>query len=263
MHVVTACMQSYQTLLSLFMLLLVAFGWSPRKFEERIELRMHVVIFLGAIVYIIPPLIYEGYNPECGHCVPVPLPLNCGNWLYGDGSDCKRGSPALAFVYWIVFFTLLPTVTVFCSGAMYKVYRTVRDQEERRSSIRSFRDDHHRESKRIRRTMVLYTGSFYLCWIVPIFLLWTPHNVAALQIIGDILMPLQGVSANDPVISSECGFHTYIYLTPPLLVSSSPCSFSSSQNASSINTLIPELACWRHTSVSSSSLTKSRPRFVD
>ena len=187
-------LQSYQTLLSLFMLLLVTFGWSPKKFEENIELCLHPVIFLCALIYIIPPLIYEGYNPECGHCVPVPLPLTCGDWLYGNGSDCKRGSPTLAYVYWIIFFTLLPAVTVFCSGAMYKVYRTVHDQEARRSSIRSFRDDHHRESKRIRRTMVLYTGSFYLCWIVPIFFLWIEHEVAALKIIGDILMPLQGVS---------------------------------------------------------------------
>jgi len=193
-HVLIAYLQSYQTLLSLFMLLLVTFGWSPKKFEENIELCLHPVIFSCALIYIIPPLIYEGYNPECGHCAPVPLPLRCGNWLYGNGSECKRGSPTLAYVYWIIFFTLLPAVTVFCSGAMYKVYRTVHNQEARRSSIRSFRDDHHRESKRIRRTMVLYTGSFYLCWIVPIFFLWIEHDVAALKIIGDILMPLQGVS---------------------------------------------------------------------
>ena len=43
--------------------------------HAEIQFRIHAIIFLCAIVYIIPPLIYEGYNPECGHCVPVPLPL--------------------------------------------------------------------------------------------------------------------------------------------------------------------------------------------
>ena len=189
------------------MLLLVTYGWSPAKFEEKIELHIHPVILICAITYIIPPLMYQGYNPECGHCAPVPLPLNCGYWIFGSAAEdeydddddhgaveCIRGSATLAYVYWIVFFTLLPSVTVFCSLAMHAVYRTVRGQEERRGSIRSFRDDHHRESRRIRKTMVLYTSSFYLCWIVPTIFLWVPHTIATLKIIGDILMPLQGVS---------------------------------------------------------------------
>jgi hypothetical protein len=212
------------------MLLLVAYGWSPTKFEQRIELHIHPIILLCAIIYIIPPLIYEGYNPECGHCVPVPLPMNCGYWIFGsNGADevvveCIRGSATLAYVYWIIFFTLLPLVTIFCSTAMYIVYHTVRAQEERRSSIRSFHEDHHRESKRIRKTMVLYTSSFYLCWIVPTIFLWVPHAVATLKIIGDILMPLQGVSGvhNHPYrhFFSDCLLENYYFLIENSLVRS-------------------------------------------
>ena len=234
------------------MLLLVTYGWSPTKFEERIELHIHPIILLCAIIYIIPPLIYEGYNPECGHCVPVPLPMNCGYWIFGSNSsadevvvECIRGSATLAYVYWIIFFTLLPLVTIFCSTAMYIVYHTVRAQEERRSSIRSFHEDHHRESKRIRKTMVLYTSSFYLCWIVPTIFLWVPHTVATLKIIGDILMPLQGVSGYTSIAPYR---HFFLIACLKLLFSnrkflcsidihdsSLRCLYSSNQNVSNIN----------------------------
>lgn len=184
---------SYQVLLSMFMLLLVTYGWKPSKFEKKIERRLHLPIVVCALLYIVCPVILEGYNPECGHCAPVPLPLVCGNWIYGIGIDCIRGNPTLSYVYWIIFFILLPAVTVFCSGAMFKVYQSVHNQEMRSANYRSFRDDHFRQSKRIRKTMVLYTSSFFICWIFPVICLWVPHGVPALNIIGDILMPLQGM----------------------------------------------------------------------
>ena len=58
------------------MLLLVSYGWTVRKFEQRIERRMHVFILVSALVFALVPLFFQGYNPWCGICdSPSPLHL--------------------------------------------------------------------------------------------------------------------------------------------------------------------------------------------
>ena len=53
-------------------------------------------------------------------------------------------------------------------------------------------EEHNRESRRIRTTMLLYTGSFFLCWIIPLLILLTPlSNVPAIRIVSSLLGPLQ------------------------------------------------------------------------
>ena len=221
----------------MFMLCLVVYGWSPSKFEKKIERRLHLPILFCAIIYPIFPAAFQGYNSECGHCAPVPLPVNCGDWIYGDGTiDCVRGSVTVAYVYWIVFFILLPAVTIFCSVAMWKVYRKVNKTERRTMRYSSFRLDHFRESRRIRKTMGLYTSSFFICWIFPVFCLWVPHKVPALRIIGDILMPLQGVSYTTeelwpPFLIFNDSFLTYQYIkTTTIHNSVSICWFLSNRS---------------------------------
>ena len=40
--------------------------------------------------------------------------------------------------------------------------------------------------------MLLYTGSFFLCWIIPVIIVMTPlNNMPAFKMVMDVLFPLQ------------------------------------------------------------------------
>ncbi|KAL7535874.1 hypothetical protein ACHAWF_005302 [Thalassiosira exigua] len=197
----------YSLLLSGQMLLLVTFGWSERKFERTIERRAHVVLFLFCFLAGFAPIFFNGYNGECGRCCIMPMPMWCGDWFWGDGSECVRGSPMLAQVYWGFVFVAFPLVTLFVTAAMFTVYRTVRNQERRTNIYRFDADTHFRESLRIRKTMLLYTSSFYVCWVIPLIFLWAhpePQPHPPLNVLGELLFPLQGVFDMCVFIQPRC-----------------------------------------------------------
>jgi len=53
-------------------------------------------------------------------------------------------------------------------------------------------NENFRDSQRIRRTMLLYCSSFYICWILPLAFWYGPHDVKALYVLGDMLFSLMG-----------------------------------------------------------------------
>jgi len=53
-------------------------------------------------------------------------------------------------------------------------------------------EEDYKESKRIRQSLLLYTSSFYICWIIPLILWYAPHDMPYLYIIGDVLFSLMG-----------------------------------------------------------------------
>jgi len=187
----------YQMMLSLQMMLLVTFKWTQSKFAEKVECRMHWFILILAIMLGSIPLFFQGYNPECGECRFVPLPRWCGDWFYGDGTtECIRGNPIMSDIYLFIMLSIAAVATFFCTVAMLVIYRTVYNQEKR-NARHSFVGDNnneanHSQSKRIRKTMLLYTGSFYMCWILPLVFLNAPNAPAALRIIGNAITPLMG-----------------------------------------------------------------------
>lgn len=172
------------------MLLLVAYKWRSSQFERRIEYRMHGSILAFATTVASVPLFFQGYNPWCGFCGPVPLPDWCGT---DSTTECVRGNTVISNVYFRIFILVLVIATVlFCTGAMIRIYRSVRKQERRNSSFRHGNDSENRTmSDRIRKSMVLYTCSFYLCWIVSPMLINLPLP-SALRVVGFTIMPLMG-----------------------------------------------------------------------
>merc|ERR1719401_2851330 len=54
--------------------------------------------------------------------------------------------------------------------------------------------EHHAKSKRARKSMLLYTGSFFLCWVLPLILGFVAHHteISALHSIANALYPLMG-----------------------------------------------------------------------
>jgi len=191
---------AYQIFLALHTMLLVIYGWTPRKFHAKIEKKMHLAIFLSCIILATIPLFYQTYNPECGVCLPAPMPIWCGDWIWGDGSECIRGSPALAEVYWLIVIVSICGMTLFCSVVMLLVYRTV----QRQMSQRSLGPDHRRESKRIRRTMLLYTSTFYLCWVMPINIIIFAEPGSTAHVFAYIFLPLQGFFNMLVFIAPKC-----------------------------------------------------------
>ncbi|CAB9525169.1 expressed unknown protein [Seminavis robusta] len=189
--------QYYQILLSLHTLLLVTFRWTPLDFHKYIERWSHGAIFFISVVLATIPLFFQGYNPECSTCLPAPLPIWCGDWIFwGDGeTECLRGSPKLSQAYYTIYLTNLSIMGVFCTYSMLQVYWTVRKQEDRNSRyIASFQrtDAHRTKSRRIRRTMILYTFGFYLCWICPSFIIHFAKQGTPMMIMSYILLPFQG-----------------------------------------------------------------------
>jgi len=187
--------QYYQILLSLHTLLLVTFRWKTSDFEKKIERHSHKVIFAVALVLATVPIFFEGYNPECSTCLPAPLPIWCGDWIFwGDGeTECIRGNPTLSTAYYTIYLTNLSIMGVFCTCSMIQVYFSVRGQEDRNARY-SFRcsNSHREKSRRIRRTMILYTFGFYLCWVVPSFIIHFAQQGTPIMIMSYILLPFQG-----------------------------------------------------------------------
>lgn len=154
---------------------------------------MHACIWVSAAVAAAVPLFYRGYNPQCGFCNPTPLPRWCGEGLFGDGTtECVRGSPTIPTVYLAIFGLLVVVATVFCTGAMVVIYRTVHKQELRLARLSFLSRQNHTMSKSIRTRMLLYTSSFYVCWLLPVLCVYVLPSPPTLELVAYALAPLMG-----------------------------------------------------------------------
>lgn len=176
--------------------MLVTFRWTPHDFHQKIERHSHKAIFAISLILATIPVFFEGYNPECSTCLPAPLPIWCGDWIFwGDGeTECIRGSPTLSTTYYTIYLTNLTFMGLFCTGSMIQVYLSVRRQEDRNARYSSYQrnESHRTKSRRIRRTMILYTFGFYLCWVVPSFIIHFAEQGTPVIIMSYILLPFQG-----------------------------------------------------------------------
>jgi len=202
----------YQFTLSLQMLLLVTFVWTPQKFERLLEYKLHTFIGVFAVIFSSIPLFFGGYNPQCGMCLVAPLPYWCGNWVHlGDGTtECERGNDLFSHVYRIIFWFFISSISLFCTGAMVSVYRSVYLEEQRMVQYRFQNEEEaeegkasNSESKRIQKTLLLYTSSFYICWITPV-VFWNATSVPALHIVGDMLFSMMGFFNMVVFIQPKC-----------------------------------------------------------
>jgi len=184
-------MQMYQFMLSLQMLLLVTFMWTPKKFKRLLEYKLHAFIVVSAVVVSSFPLFFGGYLPQCGMCDAALLPYWCAN------------------VYKGIFWASFSFISLFCTGAMMSVYRSVYLEEKKMNQYRlqseqdedDGKDDS--ESKRIQKTLLLYTSSFYICWIIPI-IFWNATSVPALHIVADTLFSFMGFFNMIVFIQPKC-----------------------------------------------------------
>mmetsp|Transcript_8521 Transcript_8521/g.14785 ORF Transcript_8521/g.14785 Transcript_8521/m.14785 type:complete len:185 (+) Transcript_8521:99-653(+) len=97
--------------------------------------------------------------------------------------------------------------TLLYTVAMLIVYCKVRKQEQRTNRYKHSREEHSRMTKRIKTTLLLYTGSFYNCFAIPVLLWSLPHSIPALHQIGYFLFPLQGFFNMMVFIQPKC--HKY------------------------------------------------------
>mmetsp|Transcript_25845 Transcript_25845/g.38413 ORF Transcript_25845/g.38413 Transcript_25845/m.38413 type:complete len:354 (-) Transcript_25845:666-1727(-) len=156
----------YQAAISLNILLLIVFGWTQEKFAKKVEKPMHVIIITVVLIIAIVPLAFQSYNPFCGQCIPT-LVWKCS--IKDEKESCNwvlRGARTVAVVSDILSGALLIIALIFCTVAMVWVYLHVRRQELKMQeyNFRGHNEEHHRESKRIRKILLLYTLSLYLTW---------------------------------------------------------------------------------------------------
>ncbi|KAL7551738.1 hypothetical protein ACHAWF_014923 [Thalassiosira exigua] len=185
----------YQMALSLNLLLLICSRWSQNKFARRIEKPIHACIILIALAWAIIPLPMQGYNADCGQCIWIPL--------YDASGNVVRGSSKLQHVYWVIFFSHVWLMIIFCTVAMVCVYITVRRQEDKQKKyvFSSCEQNNHKKSQRIGKIMILYTMALLFCWgvpysvIVPAYMLdaWPSKIPFGIRILVEALIPLLGV----------------------------------------------------------------------
>eukprot|EP00957_Ditylum_brightwellii_P067353 5112658-Ditylum_brightwellii.AAC.1 len=127
---------------------------------------MHFIIIAFVLVVAIIPLAYETYNPDCGDCFPVVLFGKCS--IKDEGELCiVRGNQQVFTVIRLIAGATICTVLIFCTVAMVWVYLYVRRQEmrNRRYIFGGLNTaDNHRESRRIRKILFLYTLSLYFSY---------------------------------------------------------------------------------------------------
>jgi len=133
---------------------------------------MHVIIITVVLIIAIVPLAFQSYNPFCGQCIPT-LVWKCS--IKDEKESCNwvlRGARTVAVVSDILSGSLLIIALIFCTVAMVWVYLHVRRQEVKmqRYVFRGSASEKHKESKRIRKILFLYTLSLYLTF--GIFLIY-------------------------------------------------------------------------------------------
>mmetsp|Transcript_6871 Transcript_6871/g.9131 ORF Transcript_6871/g.9131 Transcript_6871/m.9131 type:complete len:310 (-) Transcript_6871:262-1191(-) len=147
------------------LLVLIVFGWKQEIFAKKMEKLMHIIIITCTISSAVVPLVFQTYNPNCGVCNPTILYDTCST--KDGGKLCVlRGNEIVDFVLNTIVGAAVILALIFCTVAMVWVYLHVRRQELKMQeyNFRGHNEEHHRESKRIRKILLLYTLSLYLTW---------------------------------------------------------------------------------------------------
>jgi len=147
----------YQMTLSLQMLLLVVYMWTPVQFEQLLERKLHAFNIISTLFLATLPLFFDGYNPECGTCRLVPAPAWCGDWVLADRyalhapddtttvedaeQQCLGGNATLANIYQFFFWIVVILITLFCTASMLSIYLSVVFQEKRMARYDFGNDD--------------------------------------------------------------------------------------------------------------------------
>jgi len=183
----------YQAAISLNILLLIVFGWKQERFSKKVEKPMHFIIITFVLVLAIIPLAYETYNPDCGECTVFPLLGKCST--KDEGELCiVRGNQQVQLVLQLIGGASILFDLIFCTVAMVWVYLHVRRQEMRNRRYifgGSNNAANHRESRRIRKILFLYTLSLYFSYgsfLVAVFIIGGTIS----ESIATTLIPLLG-----------------------------------------------------------------------
>mmetsp|Transcript_24679 Transcript_24679/g.32729 ORF Transcript_24679/g.32729 Transcript_24679/m.32729 type:complete len:379 (-) Transcript_24679:29-1165(-) len=181
----------YQMAISLNILLLINFGWKQEQFAKKVERPMHFIIITYVLTIAIIPLVSETYNPLCGTCFLNVIWDTCST--KDEGELCiVHGSEKVFVVIVMIMGASFLIVVFFSTVAMVLVYLHVRRQEMRNSryNFRQHNTENHKESKRIRKILFLYTLSLYFTYIPFIFHVFASNQIS--QSIISTLGPLLG-----------------------------------------------------------------------
>jgi len=152
--------------ISFNVLMLIAFNQNQEQFAKKMERPIHIIIFTLALFIAAIPLSTQTYNPFCGYCYYGVMYEKCSSDKDEEELCIMRGNKTVEFVMSLTYRVLLFFVLIFCTIAMVWVYLHVRRQELRmqRYNFRQHNTEKHKESKRIRKILSLYTLSLYLTY---------------------------------------------------------------------------------------------------
>jgi hypothetical protein len=175
------CMFNYNAMLCVYYACAIAFGMRERNIEKYVEPLLHVIPFLAGLVFSVPPLFYDMYNPGISAyawCGPVTYPGECAVY---QGVECIRGNAkmrnsvqimiAVVIIYvFIIIFTSLGLV-------IWKVVQTDRMMSRISQLYRDRGDgnmlkvlENHRNTKAVVIQAISYITAFLLGVVPPLLL---------------------------------------------------------------------------------------------
>jgi hypothetical protein len=116
-------MFGYNATLCIFYACSIAFNMKQRNIQKYVEPIIHGLPILCSLLYAIPPLILDMYNPgitSYAWCAPLPYPDEC---LYHD-VDCVRGSPeAMNFLMTLLTFLIFTDFSIILTSLVLVIWK--------------------------------------------------------------------------------------------------------------------------------------------
>ena len=212
----------YNAALCSYYLCVVKYNMSDRRFSEKVEPYLHMVVWVWSLSVSLYMLVRESYNPSDTVCWANPYPSDCTS---NPEVECIRGEDALTlrdkllpipiFFVFVAYLSMLGMIwcSVKTQENTMNQYR-FRTQIERRneegdqkSCLSFFRSSCRQKAGRTRRTKLkeiemqayLYFASFLLTFGVLTIVRFTDPDMGTGEmpfwslILGRILFPLQGL----------------------------------------------------------------------
>lgn len=191
----------YNGSLSVYYLLRIRFGWSPRRLIK-VEPCLHLVPLIFGLSTMIASLKLNLYNSGLFDCWIAPFPQGCHeSWKNGGATTCQRGDNASLY-QWI--FDVIPkwSSVLLVTGNMWYTHCGVLLQERASSQYVFPGSDNQqprprpRVARRLARQSYLYVGALYLTYI-PVIVTRTTELITGHVYYGMLLtlafaLPLQG-----------------------------------------------------------------------
>jgi hypothetical protein len=196
---------NYNSMLSVYYGCAIGLQMDEKRISRTVEPVFHFIVIGLALLYSIPPLLTELYNPSPTEmwCVPSPYPYDCKT---NEDVECIRGninSPfafdivwglaigiGLNFLFVIVSFSIVIARVIHMDRSVERYSKTSCSENMRKKL------DSVRANNRVTKVVVVQVSAYILAFVVtlmfPFFNFVTDESPLVTQALTLVFLPLQG-----------------------------------------------------------------------